>query len=77
MDARRYVDPWTLPVDLNVGDRAVNDGGAVVEWTSHGGVPVCEPCDLAMTEWTPDGGRCCPCCGAVFGRPLDVLGGAQ
>jgi len=69
----RYVDPWTLPTDLHVGDRAVNAGGVVTEWTAQGGVPVCIPCDLAMTEYSADGGRCCPCCGAVFGEPLSVF----
>lgn len=71
----RLVDPWTSPLDLISGDRAVNPGGLVVEWDGHAGVPVCGSCDVAMTNRAGDGSRCCPTCGAVQGRPLPVFGG--
>ncbi|GAA0529152.1 hypothetical protein GCM10010172_07230 [Paractinoplanes ferrugineus] len=69
----RFVDPWTLPSDLSVGDRAVNPGGLEVEWNGRRGIPVCGPCDLAMTEYDACGGHQCPRCGAVFGESLEVL----
>jgi len=66
----RYVDPWTSPLYLHVGDRARNETGLVVEWDGSRGVPVCEPCDLAMTEWTATAERCCPRCGATETEPV-------
>ncbi|WP_213004803.1 hypothetical protein [Paractinoplanes toevensis] len=74
MTEPRYVNPWTSPLELNPGDRAVNPGGLEVEWDGHRGIPVCGPCDLAMTEFSATGGHACPNCGAVFGEPLTVLG---
>lgn len=74
MTTHRVVDPWTSPLELRHGDRAVNPGGLEMEWDGHRGVPVCVPCDVAMTERTADGGHQCSTCGAVFGRPLPVFG---
>ncbi len=61
----RYVDAWTSPLNLHVGDRAVNAEGIVREWDGHQGLDVCGPCDLAMTEFTATAERCCPNCGAT------------
>ncbi len=61
----RYVSEWTSPLDLNPGDRAVQADGTVREWDGRQGLDVCEPCDLAMTEWTATAERCCPNCGAT------------
>lgn len=65
MTAHRYVDPWTSPLELNPGDRAINPGSLVTEWDGHRQVPVCPGDDLAMTEWTATGEHACPVCGAT------------
>nr|WP_221374455.1 hypothetical protein [Actinoplanes polyasparticus] len=66
----RYVDAWTSPLNLHIGDRAINPEGLVREWDGHQGIPVCLPCDLAMTEYDNRGGRCCPNCGATELEPV-------
>jgi hypothetical protein len=60
----RYVDAWTPPQELRRGDRA-RTGGLDVEWDGRHPIPVCLEDDVAMTEWTDLGVRCCPMCGAT------------
>jgi hypothetical protein len=69
----RYVDPWTLPLNLNRGDRARNACGLVLEWDGHRGIPVCLPCDAAMTDRSRIGLPKCPGCGDLSGVPLETL----
>jgi hypothetical protein len=72
VSARNYVDPWTSPLDLDPGDRALNPGGWEMEWDGHHGVPVCRTCDVAMTEHTERGFRCCPLCGGTVVKLAEV-----
>lgn len=61
----RYVDPWTSPLELNVGDRARTPNGLDVEWTGSRQLPVCHEDDLAMSDYTELGVPCCPACRAT------------
>jgi hypothetical protein len=65
MAEHRYVDPWTLPLDLKPGDRARIPGRLDVEWDGSRAVPVCFEDDLAMSDYTEQGEPCCPFCRAT------------
>lgn len=69
----RYVDPWTPPEQLRRGDRAHTPAGLDVEWDGRRQVPVCFEDNVAMTEWTATGERCCPVCGATERQLREAL----